>query len=88
MTKIYGYDKNIYDLTFVPITNNDNFIYHTTQKIITKIVNNQNEGTIKAIQRYCEENNIFPNIIDEEKLKLILQLGINEYNKRFGDIDE
>lgn len=63
------------------------FIYSCTQKMMTQIVNKQNEETIKAIQKYCEENNIYPNIIDEDKLKIILQLGIIEYNKRFGEIE-
>ncbi len=60
---------------------NNNFIYSATHKIYTKILNKQEEETLRAIHRYCEENNIFPNIIDEDKLKLILQLGIQEYNK-------
>ena len=34
------------------------------------------------IKKYCEENNIIPNIISEDKLKLVLQLGIAELNKR------
>ena len=62
--------------------NNENFIYSTTYKIHTQIVNKQDEATLKAIYRYCNENNIIPNIIDEDKLKLILRLGIDEYNKR------
>ena len=58
------------------------FIYKTTQKMITQIVNTQDQETIKAIKRYCEENNIIPNLIDEDKLKLVLKLGIDELNKR------
>lgn len=60
------------------------FIYQYSQKMITQIVNKQNEETLKAIQRYCEENNVYSNIIDEDKLKIILQLGITEYEKMFG----
>lgn len=60
----------------------NDFIYETTQKMITKIVSNQEEATLKAIERYCEENNVFPNIIDEEKLKIVLKLGIEEAIKR------
>ena len=66
------------------INKNDDgdFIYNATYKIHTQIVNKQDEATLKTIYRYCEENNVFPNIIDEDKLKLILKLGIQEYNKR------
>ena len=66
---------------------NDEFIYSYTHKMITQIVSKQNEATIKAIQRYCEENDAYPNIIDEDKLNIILKLGIAEYNKRYGGID-
>lgn len=62
----------------------NDFVYQYSQKMITQIVNKQNEETLKAIQRYCKENNVYSNIIDEDKLKIILQLGIAEYEKRFG----
>ena len=52
-----------------------------TEKMITKIISSQDEATLKAIQRYCEENNVIPNIIEKEKLDLVLKLGIDEYNK-------
>ena len=61
---------------------NSNYIYSTTHKIITKIVSKEDEITIKAIERYCEENDIIPNIIEKERLDLVLKLGINELNKR------
>lgn len=64
---------------------NGDFIYSYTQKMLTQIINKKDEETLKAIYKYCEENNIEPNIIDEDKLKIILQLGIAEYNKRFGE---
>ena len=60
----------------------DDFIYETTQKVITEIVNEQEKATLKAIYRYCEENNVFPNIIDEDKLKIVLKLGVEEAIKR------
>ena len=63
------------------------FIYEYTHKIITQVVSNQDKETLKAIDRYCEENNIIPNIIEKEKLDLILKLGIAEYNKRVGEIE-
>lgn len=62
----------------------NDFVYQYSQKMITQIVNKQNEETLKAIQRYCKENNVYSNIIDEDKLKIVLQLGIAEYEKRFG----
>ena len=63
----------------------DNYVYQFNQKkkkIITQIIKDTDEITFKAIQRYCEENNIIPNIISEDKLKLVLQLGIAEYNRK------
>ena len=62
--------------------NSDNFVYTATQKIITKIVSNEDKETIKAIERYCEENNIIPNIIEKEKLDIVLRLGIQALNER------
>ena len=61
---------------------NNDFVYSTTQKIITKVVSKQDEATLKAIERYCEENNIIPNIIEKEKLDLVLKLGIQELQLR------
>ena len=52
-----------------------------TEKMITKIVSSKDEETLKAIERYCEENNIIPNIIEKEKLDLVLKLGIDAYNR-------
>lgn len=60
----------------------DNYVYQCHQKVITQIIKDQDEVTFKAIQRYCEENDIIPNIISEDKLRLVLQLGIAELNKR------
>lgn len=70
------------------MNDNGDFIYEYTQKMITQVVSNQDKATLKAIERYCEENNIIPNIIEKEKLDLILKLGIAEYNKRVGEIDD
>ena len=53
-----------------------------TEKMITKIVSSKDEETLKVIERYCDENNIIPNIIEKEKLDLVLKLGIDEYNRR------
>ena len=60
----------------------DNIICSTTQKMITQVLDMQDKETIKAIQRYCEENNIIPNIIDKDKLDLVLKLGIQALNER------
>ena len=61
---------------------NSNYIFSTTHKIITEIVSKEDKETMKAIERYCEENNIIPNIIEKERLDLVLKLGIAELNKR------
>lgn len=60
----------------------DNYVYQCNQKMITQLAKDIDEIAFKAIQRYCEENNIIPNIISEDKLQLVLQLGIAELNKR------
>lgn len=60
----------------------ENCITTYTEKMITEIVSNHDKETLKAIERYCEENNIIPNIIEKEKLDLVLKLGIDEYNRR------
>ena len=52
-----------------------------TEKMITKIISSKDEATLKVIERYCEENNIIPNIIEKEKLDLVLKLGIDAYNR-------
>ena len=59
-----------------------NFIATYTEKMITKIISSQDEATLKAIERYCEENNVIPNIIEKEKLDLVLKLGIDEYKRK------
>ena len=63
--------------------NEENPVFSYTEKMIIEIVSKHDKETLKAIERYCEENNVIPNIIEKEKLDLVLKLGINEYNKRF-----
>lgn len=63
--------------------NEENSMFSYTEKMITEIVSKHDKATLEAIERYCEENNIIPNIIEKEKLDLVLKLGIAEYNKRF-----
>lgn len=61
----------------------ENSVFSYTGKMVTEIISKQDKETFKAIERYCEENNIIPNIIEKEKLDLVLKLGIDEYIKRF-----
>lgn len=63
--------------------NEENYIFNYTEKMITEIISKHDKETLKAIERYCEKNNVIPNIIEKEKLDLILKLGIDEYNRRF-----
>ena len=69
--------------------NNENSILSYTETIIAQVVNNEDKVTMEAIQRYCNEQkerfnkNVRAIIIDEDKLNLIIKLGIEEYNKRF-----
>lgn len=63
--------------------NEENCIVSYTEKMIAEIISKHDKETLKAIERYCEENNIIPNIIEKEKLDLVLRLGIDEYNRRF-----
>lgn len=65
------------------MTIKEDCIFSYTEKIITEIISNHDKETLKAIERYCNENNVIPNIIEKEKLDLVLKLGIDEYNKRF-----
>ena len=60
----------------------DNIIYSTTQKMFTKVVDIQDKETIRVIEEYCAENNIIPNLIDKNKLDLVLRLGIQALNER------
>ena len=60
----------------------DSVIYSTTQKMFTKVFNMQEKETLRAIEEYCEENNIIPNLIDKDKLDLVLKLGIQALNER------
>ena len=62
--------------------NEENCIFSYTEKMITEIVSKHDKATLKAIERYCEENNVIPNIIEKEKLDLVLKLGIDEYKRK------
>lgn len=60
----------------------DNAVFQYTEKFITHIIDMENKEALKTILQYCEENNIVPNLIDKNRLDLVLKLGINELNKR------
>lgn len=60
----------------------ENCIFSYMEKMITEIISKHDKETLKAIERYCEKNNIIPNIVEKEKLDLVLKLGIAEYNKK------
>lgn len=62
--------------------NEENYIFSYTEKMITEIISKHDKETLKTIEKYCEENNVIPNIIEKEKLDLVLKLGIDEYNRR------
>ena len=66
----------------MPNLNEENCIFSYSEKMITEIISKQDKETLKTIERYCKENNIIPNIIEKEKLDLVLKLGIDEYNRR------
>lgn len=63
-------------------------ILEYTEKIIAQVVKKDDEITLKAIQDYISkrktefDENIRAVIIDEDKLRYILKLGIAEYEKR------
>ncbi len=61
--------------------------YSYREKIIAQVGNKNDEIALKAIQEYIAERknkfdeNIHAILIDEDKLRYILNLGIAEYNK-------
>ena len=70
------------DLGIINCDNEDSIIFEYSSKFITQIIDKENKATLEAILKYCEENNIIPNLIDKEKLDLVLRLGIQELQKR------
>ena len=60
----------------------NNFVYEITQKMYAKVISKQDEITYNAIKQYCENHNIIPMIIEEEKLKEVLMLGMAELEKK------
>lgn len=70
------------NLGIINCDNEDSVIFEYSSKFITQIIDKENKATLEAILKYCEENNIIPNLIDKEKLDLVLRLGIQELQKR------
>lgn len=70
------------NLGIINCDNEDSVIFEYSSKFITQIVDKENKATLEAILKYCEKNNIIPNLIDKEKLDLVLRLGIQELQKR------
>ena len=72
----------------------ENSILSYTETIIAQVVNQEDKVTLDAIKKYCNEQkekfnkNVRAIIIDEDKLNLIIKLGIAEYNKRFEKVKE
>jgi len=66
---------------------NNDFTCDLIQKFQIMIADEMDKEAIKVIKKYCDENNIFPYIIDENKLKVILKLGFEEYNKRESEME-
>ena len=64
---------------------NNTFIPDETKRKYKILHRDEVNRLLNYITNLQEENNIEPNIIDEDRLKIILQLGITEYNKRFGE---
>ena len=65
--------------------NASNDMLKITEKIVVEIMHKKEELLYNKILEYCKENNIVPLIIEEEQLKTVLELGIQEYNRRKGE---
>lgn len=70
------------NLDILNCDNEDSVVFEYSCKFITQIIDKENKATLEAILKYCEINNIIPNLIDKEKLDLVLRLGIQELQKR------
>lgn len=66
------------------IVENEDGIYSVTQKILYQIVKKEDEELIKYLTRYAKENDVELKLFDEDKINLIIKLGISEYIKRFN----
>ena len=60
----------------------ENVCITASQKIAIAIAKKLDAETFKLINAYCEEKGIIPNIIEKDKLDLVLRLGIQALNER------
>ena len=58
------------------------YVFGASQKICMAIARIVDEETIKMIRKYCEKKGIIPQIIAEDKLELVLRLGIQALAER------
>lgn len=65
--------------------NPSNDLYKITHRYIEGIISRQEEALYRRILNYCKDHSIVPLIIEEEKLRAVLELGIQEYNRRKGE---
>ena len=65
--------------------NPSNDMLKISQKYIEGIISRQDEAIYNRILNYCKDHSIIPLIIEEEKLRAVLELGIQEYNRRKGE---
>lgn len=68
--------------------NKDDFFYTYKETLMAQVVNKRDEVMLKAIQDYITkrklefDENITAILIDEDKLRYILELGVAEYERR------
>ena len=66
----------------------DDFVYTYKETLMAQVVNKKDEIMLKAIQDYITkrklefDENITAILIDEDKLNLIMKLGVAEYERR------
>ena len=65
------------------LENGDNIITQITNNLYYKIVKDEDEQMKKLMIDYAKEHNAEIRFIDEEKVKLIIDLGCKEYFKNY-----
>lgn len=61
---------------------NDDFIYSLSEKFLIQIMEHTDAAILEKINEYCKEKGVIPYIIDEKDLKMVIELGIAEMEKR------